>query len=97
MSRTSLSLLERLQQQPDPETWKRLVSLYLPMIHGWLQRHGVAPADADDLAQEVLTVVVRELPRFEHNQRAGAFRAWLRTITVHRYMRSHEDGELFPP
>jgi RNA polymerase sigma-70 factor (ECF subfamily) len=84
MSLTSLSLLERLQQQPDPETWKRLVSLYLPMIHGWLQRHGVAPADADDLAQEVLTVVVRELPRFEHNRRAGAFRAWLRTITVHR-------------
>jgi len=31
-----------------------------------------------------LTTLVRELPRFDHNQRPGAFRAWLRMITVHR-------------
>src|SRR5262249_42556003 len=40
--------------------------------------------DADDLVQDVLAVVVRELPRFEHNRRTGAFRSWLRTILVHR-------------
>ena len=34
--------------------------------------------------QEVLAVVVRELPGFRHNQRPGAFRAWLRTILVNR-------------
>jgi RNA polymerase sigma-70 factor (ECF subfamily) len=84
MAVTSFSLLERLRQRPDADGWRRLVELYLPLIQGWLRRHGVAPADADDLAQEVLTVVVRELPQFQHNQRAGAFRTWLRTITVHR-------------
>ncbi len=31
-----------------------------------------------------MTTLVRELPRFDHNQRPGAFRAWLRLITVHR-------------
>ncbi len=40
-------------------------------------------ADADDLTQQVLTVVVGKLPSFRHNGRTGAFRAWLRTITVH--------------
>jgi RNA polymerase sigma-70 factor (ECF subfamily) len=84
MSQTSFSLLERLQLQPDPDTWKRLVNLYLPLIHTWLQRQGVASKDADDLAQDVLAVVVRELPRFQHNQRTGSFRSWLRTITIHR-------------
>lgn len=84
MSSTSLSLLERLQLRPDPEGWRQLVSLYLPLIHRWLQRHGVAGADIDDLAQEVLTVVARELASFEHNGRTGAFRNWLRTVTVHR-------------
>lgn len=38
----------------------------------------------DDLTQDVLAVVVRELPQFEHNQRTGAFRRWLRTILVNR-------------
>ena len=39
-------------------------------------------ADADDLTQQVLTVVVRKLPAFRHSGRPGAFRAWLRAITV---------------
>src|SRR5262249_11565932 len=39
--------------------------------------------DADDLAQDVLAVTVRELPQFQH-QRPGGFRAWLRGITVNR-------------
>ncbi len=84
MPPTSVSLLERLRSQPDAESWRRLVELYTPLIHGWLRRHAVAPADADDLTQDVMAVVVRELPNFEHNHRPGAFRNWLRTITVHR-------------
>src|SRR5262249_39510980 len=72
-------------QQPDDDpSWQRLVELYTPLIHGWLRRYFVPEADADDLVQEVLSVVVRELPRFEHNQRTGAFRSWLRGITVNR-------------
>jgi RNA polymerase sigma factor (sigma-70 family) len=84
MSETSLSLLERLRTQPDAGTWRRLVDLYTPLIRHWLRRHGVAPQDADDLTQDVLAVLVRELPRFEHDGRPGAFRCWLRTVTVHR-------------
>jgi RNA polymerase sigma-70 factor (ECF subfamily) len=84
MAPTSLSLLNRLRSRPDAESWRRLVELYTPLIQGWLRRHAVAPADADDLTQEVMTVVVRELPHFEHNQQRGAFRSWLRTITVNR-------------
>jgi RNA polymerase sigma-70 factor (ECF subfamily) len=84
MSETSVSLLERLREQPDPASWKRLVDLYTPLIRGWLCRHGLQSADADDLVQEVLSVVVRDLPQFQHDRRPGAFRCWLRTVTVHR-------------
>jgi RNA polymerase sigma-70 factor (ECF subfamily) len=31
-----------------------------------------------------MAVVVRELPRFKHSQQRGAFRSWLRAITVNR-------------
>src|SRR5436305_2067412 len=84
MSDTSASLLERLRTQPDDRAWRRLVDLYTPLLHGWLRRYGVRPEDAEDLVQEVLGVVVRELPGFRHDQRRGAFRCWLRTILVHR-------------
>jgi RNA polymerase sigma-70 factor (ECF subfamily) len=84
MPDTSVSLLERLSLQPDEDTWKRFVDLYVPLIRGWLRRYEVTQQDAEDLAQEVLTVVVRELTDFRHNQQPGAFRNWLRTVTVNR-------------
>jgi RNA polymerase sigma-70 factor (ECF subfamily) len=84
ISATSISLLDRLRLQPDAASWKRFTDLYAPLLGGWLRRQGVQPQDADDLVQEVLGVVVRELPHFEHNQRPGAFRSWLRTILANR-------------
>src|SRR5262249_23222842 len=42
----------------------------------------------DDVVQEVLLTVSRELPKFEHSGRPGAFRHWLRTVLVHR-MQQH--------
>jgi RNA polymerase sigma-70 factor (ECF subfamily) len=84
MADTSVSLLERLRLRPDAESWQRLVDLYTPLIHGWLSRYAVPEADADDLTQEVMTVLVKELPQFTHNHQRGAFRHWLRTITVNR-------------
>jgi RNA polymerase sigma-70 factor (ECF subfamily) len=84
MADTSVSLLERLCLQPDEDTWKRFVDLYAPLIRGWLRRYQVKEEDAEDLAQEVMTVVVRELAHFQHNQQRGAFRSWLRTVTVNQ-------------
>ena len=55
--------------------------------------HIAQRADAEDVVQDVLTALVRELPRFDHNQRPGAFRAWLRTITVHRLRRYWENRD----
>jgi RNA polymerase sigma-70 factor (ECF subfamily) len=54
------------------------------LLRDWLRAYGVQDADADDLIQEVLATVAREIPRFDHNQRSGAFRNWLRTTLVHR-------------
>jgi RNA polymerase sigma-70 factor (ECF subfamily) len=83
MTDTPASLFDRLRRQPDAGDWRRLVELYTPVLHGWLRRHALQAFDLDDLTQEILGVVVRELPEFRHNGRAGAFRAWLRSVAVH--------------
>jgi RNA polymerase sigma-70 factor (ECF subfamily) len=80
---TSKSLLLRAGDG-DRVAWERLVETYQPMIRGWLLRHLIHAQEADDLTQEVLAVVVRELARFAHGGRPGSFRAWLRTVTVNR-------------
>lgn len=80
--KTSVSLLERVQTGADDEDWKQLADLYTPLIRGWLHRNGMPSPDVDDAVQEVLTVVMRKLPEFQRQPRPGAFRAWLRNITV---------------
>jgi RNA polymerase sigma-70 factor, ECF subfamily len=82
MSETSASLLQRLCDRSDTVAWQRLVDIYRPLINAWLRRHSISPEDAEDITQEVLGTVAREVARFRHSGRAGAFRAWLRTITT---------------
>ena len=84
MADTSITLLQRLQHSNDPENWDRLMSLYRPLLTSWLRRYDVQVSDSDDLIQEVLMAVAKDLPTFDHNGRTGAFRAWLRSIMVNR-------------
>jgi RNA polymerase sigma-70 factor (ECF subfamily) len=81
MTDTPVSLLERLAQpQPRPADWDRLEALYRPWLRAWLLRQRLQSADVDDRVQNVLTVLVKKLPHFQHNGRPGAFRTWLRSV-----------------
>ncbi len=84
MNSTSISLLNRLQQTDDSKNWNRLVELYAPLLRLWLRKYDVQANDADDLVQEVLMAVSKDLKSFDHSGRPGAFRSWLRTILAHR-------------
>lgn len=96
MDATSPSLLDRLRSAPAEADWQQLVDLYTPLIRNWLARHGVQAADTSDLEQEVLAIVVRKVPVFEHNGRTGAFRTWLRTITARCLKDFHRARRLRP-
>ena len=84
METTHLSLLQRAKDEMGSTTWKEFFDLYSDLIDSWLRRRGLQAQDIEDVRQEVLTVVIRELPKFEHNGRTGAFRAWLRLATANR-------------
>jgi RNA polymerase sigma-70 factor (ECF subfamily) len=81
---TSLSLLERLRDGKEAGGWSRLVDLYSPLIERWARRYGLQPHDVDDVVQDVLVELHRELPRFQYDRSQGLFRSWLRTVTVNR-------------
>ena len=83
MNETRQSLLLRAQTG-ETDAWKGLTDLYRPLILGWLHRQGVPARDLEDLSQEVLLSVVKQLPGFQHSGQRGAFRSWLRTIVCRR-------------
>src|SRR6516225_9724098 len=83
MDETRQSLLVRAQTG-EADAWRVLTDLYRPLILGWLNRQGVPAGDREDLSQEVLLSVVKQLPGFQHSGHRGAFRSWLRTIVCRR-------------
>lgn len=85
---TSVTLLSSMQSEDRSGSWSRFVLTYRPFIHGWLRRQGIHPCDAIDIEQDVMSVLLSELPRFQHNGSQGAFRCWLRRIT-HNQLRRH--------
>jgi RNA polymerase sigma-70 factor (ECF subfamily) len=81
---TSRSLLARARDFGDVDAWKRLTDLYVPLIRRWVRLYAPRSHEIDDLVQDVMATLARELATFRHNERVGAFRTWLRTVTVHR-------------
>jgi RNA polymerase sigma-70 factor (ECF subfamily) len=88
VTRTPVSLLERLRTSPDDDAWGRFVDLYGPLVYRWLRGHfHLAEQDAEDATQDVLITVVREMPRFHYDPQ-GSFRGWLFRIVHHRVQRT---------
>lgn len=95
MQTTSLTLLEQLRQPANETAWNRFVQLYAPLLYYWARRTGLQEADAGDLVQEVLHLLVKKLPEFEHDGR-HSFRAWLRTVTLNKW-RDQQRAKKRPP
>jgi RNA polymerase sigma-70 factor (ECF subfamily) len=62
--------------------WTAIYRDLSPSLLGYLR--GQSSAEAEDLTGEVFLQVVRDLPRFEGDERA--FRAWVFTIAHHRLL-----------
>jgi RNA polymerase sigma-70 factor (ECF subfamily) len=82
---TSLTLLERLQKNPDdPQAWTLFIERYQPRIRRWCVTWGLQDCDADDVAQDVLVKLFAALRKFQYDP-TRSFRAWLKTVTQHAW------------
>jgi RNA polymerase sigma-70 factor (ECF subfamily) len=79
MLTTSPSLLERLRQPEDRDSWERFIQLYTPLLYSWACQLGVR--DAEDAVQDVFVILVQEMPRFQYDS-GKSFRALLKTILM---------------
>ena len=77
---TRASLVLRLRDAGDVAAWDEFVAIYGPLVFRLARRQGLQPSDADDLVQEVLTAVARQIDQWLQRPDRGRFRAWLRCV-----------------
>ncbi len=78
-SKTRVSLLQAIQAGRDAEAWDLFCARYQPRIAAWCDRWGGSPEDTQDVVQETLLLVFRNIVDFQYNP-SLSFRAWLKTV-----------------
>ena len=74
MSETRVSLLMRVCNLRDGQSWREFHAIYRPLIFGYLRGLNIKEHDADDLTSEVFWRLMRFLPRFTLNRQKARFR-----------------------
>ena len=80
---TRLSLLLRIRDADDAESWAGFVQIYAPLIYRYARRTGLQDADAADVTQDVLRVVSESIQRFDYDPAVGRFRGWLKKVAFY--------------
>ena len=77
---TRYSLLSRLQNWDDEDSWKDFFDTYWRLIYSIALKSGLIEAEAQDVVQETIISVARDLHKFKRDRNLGSFKGWLRNI-----------------
>ncbi|MBI4657797.1 MAG: sigma-70 family RNA polymerase sigma factor [Verrucomicrobia bacterium] len=81
---TRRSLLTRLKDWDDQESWKNFFNTYWKLIYGVAVKSGLSDPEAQDVVQETVVSVAKKMHEFEYDPAAGSFKSWLLLITRRR-------------
>jgi RNA polymerase sigma-70 factor (ECF subfamily) len=81
---TRQSLLHRLKNWEDQESWRHFFETYWRLIYNAAIRAGLTDAEAQDVVQDTVVSVAKAMPTFEYNQEKRSFKGWLLQLTSWR-------------
>ena len=85
---TRASLLARLGQSDDDISWREFIERYWRLIYQAALREGLSDADAQDVVQEVVLQVSRQIGGFRYDPERS-FKGWLLRTTHWKVMDVH--------
>ena len=77
---TRHSLIARLKDPGDQAAWDEFVEIYRPVVFRVGIQKGLQPADAEDVAQQVLVSVSKAVENWTPDADRAKFRTWLNRI-----------------
>jgi RNA polymerase sigma-70 factor (ECF subfamily) len=81
---TRRSLLGRLKDWGDHESWQDFFNTYWRLIYNVGIKSGLSDAEAQDVVQETVLTVAKKIGEFKSHPALGSFKGWLLTITRRR-------------
>ena len=74
---TRWTLIERLKNWDDQESWRQFFDTYWKLIYGVAIKSGLTHPEAQDVVQETVISVCKSMQNFKADPAYGSFKAWL--------------------
>jgi RNA polymerase sigma factor (sigma-70 family) len=81
---TRQSLLSRLREWDDEKSWREFVDTYGKLVFNVARRAGLRREESEDVVQDTLLAVAKQMPGFQYDRSRGSFKSWLQTIAWRR-------------
>ncbi len=81
---TRQSLLSRLREWDDESSWREFVDTYGKLVFNVARRAGLRREESEDVVQDTLLAVAKQMPGFKYDRSRGSFKSWLQTIAWRR-------------
>ena len=81
---TRRTLLSRLRNLDDQESWRTFFNLYWRLLYNVARKSGLDDSGAQEIVQDTVIAVARQMPEFRYDPARGTFRQWLLRITRRR-------------
>ena len=78
---TRYSLLSRLQDWDDQDSWRDFFDTYWRLIYSVAIKSGLTETEAQDVVQETVVCVAKDITKFKRDRNRGSFRGWLSNLT----------------
>lgn len=78
---TRRSLLDRLKDWRDNQSWQEFFDTYWQLIYGVALKAGLWPSEAEEVVQETLLSVAKKMKDFRYDPAIGSFKGWLLQLT----------------
>ncbi len=78
---TNVSLIARVRDRTDVESWREFYEFYHPLLTRYLRRLGLPEHSANDVIQDVFVRLLQALPTFDLDSKRGRFRSYLWKLT----------------
>src|SRR5918996_4191140 len=81
---TRKSLLSRLKNWDDNDSWQKFFDTYWKLIYGVALKSGLTDAEAQDVVQETVLSVAKNIAEFKYDPSVCSFKTWLMQVTRSR-------------
>ena len=75
------SLLSRLKDWRDDDSWRDFFNTYWKLLHGVALKAGLTQEEAQEVVQETVITVARRIPEFKYDPTVCSFKTWLLNLT----------------